>query len=90
MFAKSHGTPVILQSEATECALACLAMIAAAYGAKLGLSDLRRRFSTSSRGTTVKSLLEMARLIGFVARPLRAEIDYLREMPLPVQAIDLA
>ncbi|MBC6957621.1 MAG: peptidase domain-containing ABC transporter [Chloroflexi bacterium] len=83
MLLKSTKTPVVLQSEATECALACLAMILGTYGAKFSLADLRSRFSTSARGTTVKSLMEMARSLGLVARPLRAELDYLKEMVLP-------
>jgi len=49
--------PVILQAEAAECALACLAMVAAFYGHKESLAELRRRYSVSLKGTTLKSLI---------------------------------
>ena len=38
----SDKLPMILQAEAAECGLACLAMVAAAYGQRHTLSDLRR------------------------------------------------
>ena len=34
----------ILQSQSTECSLACLAMISSAHGLHVDLHDLRRRF----------------------------------------------
>ena len=47
--------PLILQSEATECGLACLAMVASAHGHETDLLTLRRRFEISSRGATLAS-----------------------------------
>ena len=46
--------PMILQAEAAECGLACLAMVAASHGQRHSLSDLRRKFSASLKGTTLK------------------------------------
>ncbi len=42
--------PLVLQTEATECGLACLAMIAGYHGHHTGLMELRRRFSVSLKG----------------------------------------
>jgi ATP-binding cassette subfamily B protein RaxB len=41
--------PVLLQAEAAECGLACLAMVAAAHGLRTDLSTLRQRFPQSLR-----------------------------------------
>jgi ATP-binding cassette subfamily B protein RaxB len=74
---------MILQAEAAECGLACLAMVAAAYGQRHTLSDLRRKFSASLKGTTLKSVMDMADGLGMVGRPLRLEIDELVSLKPP-------
>ena len=40
----------IIQSEAAECGLAPLAMVADAHDLRIGLPELRRRFSLSLKG----------------------------------------
>ena len=79
----ARRVPVIRQSEAAECGLACLAMVASYYGLKTDMPALRRRFSLSLKGTTLKTLLSIGEQIGFHARPLRGEIESLRQLPLP-------
>jgi ATP-binding cassette, subfamily B, bacterial CvaB/MchF/RaxB len=69
--------PMILQAEAAECGLACLTMVAAANGQRHTLSDLRRKFSASLKGTTLKSVMDMADGLGMVGRPLRLEVEEL-------------
>lgn len=76
-------TPVIQQSEAGECGLACLAMVAGYHGYKTDMPVLRRRFSLSLKGTTLKALMQVAEQIGFTARPLRGEIAALDRASLP-------
>jgi ATP-binding cassette subfamily B protein RaxB len=76
-------TPLIQQSEAAECGLACLAMVAGYHGFKTDLSALRRRFSLSLKGATLKSLIQIGEAIGFNARPLRGNIGDLGELALP-------
>jgi ATP-binding cassette, subfamily B, bacterial CvaB/MchF/RaxB len=46
-FTGGHRLPVVLQSEAAECGLACLAMVAGFHGHELDLNALRRRFAVS-------------------------------------------
>ena len=75
--------PVVHQSEAGECGLACLAMVAGYHGLKTDMPVLRRRFSLSLKGTTLKAMMQVAEQIGFTARPLRAEIETLAAMALP-------
>lgn len=74
---------LILQSEVSECGLACLAMISDAHGLRLDLSDLRRRFSVSLKGVTLTALIRHADALNFSARPLRLELDSLRQLRLP-------
>ncbi|MCU0881153.1 MAG: cysteine peptidase family C39 domain-containing protein [Hyphomonadaceae bacterium] len=64
----------MLQAEAAEFGLACLAMVAAFHGQRRSLSELRRLFSASIKGTTLKSLMDMADGLGFTARPVRLEV----------------
>lgn len=72
-----------LQSEAAECGLACLAMVAAAHGRRETLSDLRRRFPISLGGSSLKSLIAIADGLGFTARAVRCELDELKQLETP-------
>jgi len=74
---------VVLQSEANECGLACVAMIASAHGLHTDLAELRRRFQVSLKGATLDQLIRHAEIIGFAARPLRLELDELTELVTP-------
>ena len=74
---------LILQSEAVECGLACLAMVAGWHGYRTDLPTLRRRFSISLKGATLKQLIDIAGQLNFAARPLRLELDELAELKTP-------
>ena len=65
--------PSMLQTEAAECGLACLAVVAAYFGHDHGMTPLRRRFSLLQRGATLGDLVSIATHIGLAARPLRLE-----------------
>ena len=75
--------PVLLQSEASECGLACIAMIACYWRNPMNLMTLRQRFSISLKGSTLKSLIVIAQQIGLQARPLRVELQHLPRLKLP-------
>jgi ATP-binding cassette subfamily B protein RaxB len=72
-----------LQSEASECGLACLAMISAAHGLHLELSELRQRFSTNLRGVDLPQLIQCAADLGYSARPLRLELQEIVDLQTP-------
>jgi ATP-binding cassette subfamily B protein RaxB len=72
-----------LQSEAAECGLACLAMIAGYHGFPSELTELRRRLAVSLKGINLKELVSMADRMGFSARPIRLELDELRMLKTP-------
>jgi ATP-binding cassette subfamily B protein RaxB len=75
--------PVILQSEAAECGLACLAMVANYFGYATSLAELRRRFSASLKGTILKSLMDMGYAHGFSPRPIRLELNEIADLKTP-------
>ena len=75
--------PVILQTEAAECGLACLAMVASARGHRTDLPSLRRRFSLSSKGVMLGDLVRMAEALMLHSRAVRAELDDLSQLQLP-------
>ena len=79
----SPTTPVILQNEAAECALACLAMVAASHGLHTDLPTLRQRFNLSLKGATMVDLATMARTLKLQTRAVRAEPEQLEQLPLP-------
>ena len=57
-FGNRRRTPMIRQSEASECGLACLAMVAGHHGFLTDMPTLRRQFGISLRGATLKSLMQ--------------------------------
>jgi ATP-binding cassette subfamily B protein RaxB len=78
-----RSTPLVLQAEAAECGLACLAMIAGRYGHRVDLPALRQRFNLSVRGTTLHDLVRIASDMRLATRALRAELPHLRRLRLP-------
>ena len=75
--------PMILQTEAAECGLACLAMSGAYYGDGNDLMQLRRRYGLSQRGASLKDLIAFADHLGMTSRPLRVEPDELSQLATP-------
>jgi len=76
-FGFGSRVPVILQTEAAECGLASLAMVASYHGHKADLSELRRRFELSLKGATLANLIAFAQALGFATRPLRLDLEHL-------------
>lgn len=75
--------PMTLQTEAAECSLACLAMVAGYHGQLSEITELRRRISVSLKGVNLKDLIGMADRLGFASRPVRLELDELRMLKTP-------
>lgn len=73
----------VLQTEASECGLACLAMIANHHGYHVDLADLRRKFPISLKGATLEHLMRHAAALQLAARPLRLELDELVQLQVP-------
>jgi ATP-binding cassette, subfamily B, bacterial CvaB/MchF/RaxB len=75
--------PVILQTEATECGLACVAMVANHHGVRIDLATLRLRFAISRKGATFESLVRIAAALKLDSRPLKLDMHNLPELALP-------
>jgi ATP-binding cassette subfamily B protein RaxB len=75
--------PMHLQTEAAECGLVCLAMIAGYHGLPSELTEMRRRLAVSLKGVNLKDLVGMADRLGFAARPVRLELNEVRMLKTP-------
>jgi ATP-binding cassette, subfamily B, bacterial CvaB/MchF/RaxB len=78
--------PLMMQTEAAECGLACLAMIASFHGYQTDLATLRREHAISLKGSTLKSLIDIADAMKLASRPLRVEMAGLKQLRLPAIA----
>src|ERR1700728_3942100 len=75
--------PLLLQTEATECGLACIGMVAGFHGHNTDLGTLRRRFPVSLKGVTLAMLIQVANRLGLVTRPLKLDVRHLPQLRLP-------
>jgi ATP-binding cassette subfamily B protein RaxB len=74
---------VHLQTEATECGLACMSMIASFHGFDTDLPALRRRFSPSLKGLTLVDLIRIGATLELAGRAVRLEPEELPLLRLP-------
>lgn len=82
-FSWDQKLPIVFQTEAAECGLACLAMIAGYHGLRVDLPALRQRFSVSLRGATLNHVIKFAAALDLTGRPLRVELEYLPYLKTP-------
>ncbi len=74
---------IIYQSEAAECGLACLAMVAAAYGYNIDMTSLRQRYPLSLKGANLQQIMQLADELGLAGRALRLEPEEFAQLKLP-------
>jgi ATP-binding cassette subfamily B protein RaxB len=82
-FSWGQKLPLVFQTEAAECGLACLAMIAGYHGAQFDLPALRKRFSVSLRGATLAHVIKFASALDLTGRPVRVELEDLAWLKTP-------
>ena len=82
-FWNSRRLPLVLQTEAAECSLACLAMVSGYWGHRIDLASARRRFNVSLKGATLTSLIGMAQSLALQTRPLKLELEQVRQLKCP-------
>ncbi|MFZ6676209.1 peptidase domain-containing ABC transporter, partial [Undibacterium sp. Xuan67W] len=82
-FWRSQHLPVLLQTEAAECGLASLCMISSYWGHKIDIASMRRRFSVSLKGSTLKGVMAMAQGLALQTRPLKLDMEHLPDLKLP-------
>lgn len=75
--------PLLLQSEAAECGLACVAMVAEYWGHELNLTQLRSEFSISLNGSTLHDLSDIARKLDLSSRPVKLDLEDVHRLQTP-------
>jgi ATP-binding cassette subfamily B protein RaxB len=79
----SKNIPLILQTEAAECGLASLAMVASYHGYRADLASLRAKYAISLKGTTLQQIINIASSLKLQSHPLRLDVDEMRELKTP-------
>lgn len=79
----SNKLPLILQTEAAECGIACLAMVLSCHGHETDLPTVRSKLSVSLKGMNLAQLIDSAQSFALAARPLRLELHELRDLQTP-------
>lgn len=74
---------MVRAAEASECGLACMAMVAKYLGHDVDLNGMRQRFPVSLAGTKLRTLMDLAGQLGLAARALRADLDALPSLRTP-------
>lgn len=82
-FGFGRRLPVVLQAEAAECGMACLAMVLGYHGRHVDLGALRRRHALSLKGMTLRNLIDLAGTMGLATRALRIELTDLARLKTP-------
>src|SRR5690606_13502625 len=77
------AVPVILQSEASECANACVAMVASYHGQALTVQQLRQRFPVSLKGATLLQVTSICEQLGMQYRAVTLELNELSRLRTP-------
>jgi ATP-binding cassette subfamily B protein RaxB len=75
--------PVILQTEASECGLACIAMLLAQHATVTDLATLRSRHGAVPQGMTLLDLARVAQAEQLTTRAVRVELGELKQLRLP-------
>lgn len=82
-FGWGRRLPVMLQTQAAECGLACIGMIARYFGHSLDMISLRRRFNPSQKGARLNDIMLAASRLGLTSRALRLELNELNQLRCP-------
>lgn len=83
LFGFGAKLPLLLQTEAAECGLACLGMVAGYYGYQVDLATLRRSYPISQKGITLASMIHIANQLQLATRPVKLDLPQLQQLQLP-------
>lgn len=75
--------PVILQTEAADCSIACLGMVASYYGHCSSMHELRQTISVGLNGINLRGLLQFSKQLNLNARAVRIELGDLKKIKTP-------
>jgi ATP-binding cassette subfamily B protein RaxB len=77
------GLPVIRQDTASECGLACVAMVASYLGVGADLVELRKKNKLSLNGLTLKGIAAICDRLRLSSRAVRCRVDELSRLRTP-------
>lgn len=83
LFGQAKRLPMVFQTEAAECGLACLAMVASAHGHELDLAAVRSRLSASLKGMNLAQLIDAGVALDLAGRALRLDLSEMRQLQTP-------
>ncbi|ANI31675.1 hypothetical protein PL78_17855 [Yersinia entomophaga] len=75
--------PRIIQTEAAECGLACLAMVCGFHGFHVDLFNLRKQYGISLQGATLAHLVDIATALKLKTRALSLDIEEIDQLKTP-------
>lgn len=75
--------PRIIQAEAAECGLACLAMVCGFHGFHVDLFNLRKQYGISLQGATLAHLVDIATALKLKTRALSLDIEEIDQLKTP-------
>ena len=73
----------LLQTEATQCGHACLAMVLDYYGREMDALSISHEFPASMHGTTLARLIDDAHTNGMQCQAIRIELDQVPQLRTP-------
>lgn len=74
---------MLYQSEAAECGLACIAMVANHHGHQLDLTTLRNLYSVSLKGANLQQLMQLGNQLGLTPRALKLDLADVKNLRTP-------
>lgn len=82
-FSRRQRLPIIIQTEAVECGLACLTMVSKYYGHDVDLNGMRARHPVSMKGASLETLINLAGQMSLGTRALRLDMHEMAQLQLP-------
>ena len=79
----ARNLPLILQREASECGLVCLAMLVNFHGKLYSLETLRQLSGLSSQGASVRDMMAAGERLQLRGRALRLELEDIPQLAVP-------
>lgn len=82
-FSSKQQLNIVMQAEASECGLACVAMLANFHGNQMSLDKLRQISPVSNQGSNLTQIMQIGELLGLSCRALKVQLPELSELNTP-------
>jgi ATP-binding cassette subfamily B protein RaxB len=82
-FSWPRSVSLVMQSEASECGIACLSMVSSYFGKHILLRELRAIMPASQQGLSMHQLIDYAQTLGMSCRALKLDLKELSQLQRP-------